>query len=108
MGPCRGCLLSFRSTRSADVGQSVADSRYEYQVSDKSRLAAVMLGAILPFFGLCGVHRIYTGHVLIGILQLIHLRRVSYLADDRRRSLARRFARRRQRPTLGRLVGCYP
>jgi TM2 domain-containing membrane protein YozV len=51
--------------------QSVADSRYGYQVSNKSRLAAVMLGAILPFFGLCGVHRIYTGHVLIGILQLV-------------------------------------
>ena len=48
--------------------QSVADPRY--QVSDKSRLVAVMLGAILPFFGLCGVQRIYTGHVFIGILQL--------------------------------------
>jgi predicted Zn finger-like uncharacterized protein len=48
--------------------QHVADPRY--QVSDKSRMTAVMLGAILPFFGLCGVQRIYTGHVVIGLLQL--------------------------------------
>jgi TM2 domain-containing membrane protein YozV len=45
-------------------------SNHRYAVSDKSRLSAVMLGIILPFFGLCGIHRIYTGHVLIGLLQL--------------------------------------
>ncbi len=47
-----------------------ADVPYSHEVSDKSRLGAVLLGSILPFFGLCGIHRIYTGHVLIGILQL--------------------------------------
>ncbi len=41
--------------------------------SDRSFVVAVLLGVLLPFFGINGVHRIYTGHIGIGILQLITL-----------------------------------
>ncbi len=40
-------------------------------VSDKSRLVAGLLGLLLPLLGLNGVHRLYTGHIGLGILMLI-------------------------------------
>jgi hypothetical protein len=40
-------------------------------VSERSRLVAGLLGLLLPLFGLFGVHRLYTGHVGMGLLMLI-------------------------------------
>ncbi len=40
-------------------------------VSDKSKLVAGLLGLLLPVVGLYGVHRLYTGHIALGILMLI-------------------------------------
>lgn len=40
-------------------------------VSDRSRLVAGLLGLLLPILGFNGVHRLYTGHILIGVLMLI-------------------------------------
>lgn len=42
-----------------------------YQLSDKSRLVAGLLGLLLPLVGIHGVHRLYTGHIGLGILMLI-------------------------------------
>lgn len=41
------------------------------ELSDKSRLVAGLLGLLLPLAGLYGVHRLYTGHILIGVLMLV-------------------------------------
>ncbi len=35
----------------------------------KSKFLTMMLAVGLPIFGICGVHRIYTGHIGIGIAQ---------------------------------------
>ncbi|EME21826.1 TM2 domain-containing protein [Rhodococcus triatomae] len=40
-------------------------------LSDKSRTAAGLLQVLLPFVGLCGVGRIYTGSTTIGLIQLL-------------------------------------
>ncbi|MFW6169327.1 MAG: TM2 domain-containing protein [Planctomycetota bacterium] len=40
-------------------------------VSEKSRLVAGLLGLLLPLVGLHGVHRLYTGHIGLGILMFI-------------------------------------
>jgi TM2 domain-containing membrane protein YozV len=40
-------------------------------VSEKSRLVAGLLGLLLPLAGIYGVHRLYTGHIGLGILMLI-------------------------------------
>jgi len=40
-------------------------------VNDKSRLVAGLLGLLLPLVGLYGVHRLYTGHIALGILMFI-------------------------------------
>jgi len=40
------------------------------QLSDRSRLVAVLLG-LLALFGLNGIHRFYTGHIGLGVLMLI-------------------------------------
>jgi TM2 domain-containing membrane protein YozV len=41
------------------------------RTSDRSRLIAGLLGLLLPLVGLNGVHRLYTGHIGLGILMLI-------------------------------------
>jgi TM2 domain-containing membrane protein YozV len=41
------------------------------RVSDRSRLIAGLLGLLLPLVGLNGIHRLYTGHIGLGILMLI-------------------------------------
>jgi TM2 domain-containing membrane protein YozV/uncharacterized protein YbaR (Trm112 family) len=41
------------------------------RLSDRSRLVAGLLGLLLPLVGLNGVHRLYTGHIGLGILMLI-------------------------------------
>ena len=41
------------------------------RLSDRSRLIAGLLGLLLPLVGLNGVHRFYTGHILLGILLLV-------------------------------------
>lgn len=64
-------LTSFRPTA---CEAPAADPRNPYDprsVSDKSRLVAGLLGLLLPLVGLYGVHRLYTGHILLGILMFI-------------------------------------
>lgn len=39
--------------------------------SDKSKVAAGLLQLLLPWVGICGVGRLYTGHVAIGLSQLL-------------------------------------
>ena len=39
--------------------------------SDKSKVAAGLLQLLLPFVGICGVGRLYAGHMAIGLIQLI-------------------------------------
>lgn len=39
--------------------------------SDKTRTTAGLLSLLLPFVGVCGVGRLYTGHVGLGLTQLI-------------------------------------
>ncbi|MGM0486428.1 MAG: NINE protein [Planctomycetota bacterium] len=40
-------------------------------VSEKSRLVAGLLGLLMPLVGLYGIHRLYTGHIGLGILMFI-------------------------------------
>ncbi|MEV6966912.1 hypothetical protein AB0M47_17525 [Hamadaea sp. NPDC051192] len=40
-------------------------------VSDKGKLAAGLLQLLLPLVGVCGVGRLYAGHVGIGLTQLL-------------------------------------
>ncbi len=44
---------------------------YPGPVSDKSRLVAGLLGLLMPLAGFFGVHRLYTGHIGMGVLMLI-------------------------------------
>jgi TM2 domain-containing membrane protein YozV len=39
--------------------------------SDKTKVAAGLLQLLLPFVGICGVGRLYAGHMAIGLIQLI-------------------------------------
>jgi TM2 domain-containing membrane protein YozV len=39
--------------------------------SDKSKVTAGLLQLLLPFVGVCGVGRLYAGHIAIGIVQLV-------------------------------------
>ena len=48
-----------------------APTQYGPQVSERSRLVAGLLGLLLPLAGIYGVHRLYTGHIGLGILMLI-------------------------------------
>ncbi|MHB0956510.1 MAG: TM2 domain-containing protein [Pirellulaceae bacterium] len=41
------------------------------RLSERSRLVAGLLGLLLPLVGLNGIHRLYTGHIGLGILMLI-------------------------------------
>jgi TM2 domain-containing membrane protein YozV len=40
-------------------------------LSDRSRLVAGLLGLLLPVVGIFGVHRLYTGHIGLGVLMLV-------------------------------------
>lgn len=37
----------------------------------KSKLATMLLCTVPAAFGFCGVHRFYTGHIMIGVAQLL-------------------------------------
>ncbi len=39
--------------------------------SDKSKMVAGLLNILLPFVGICGVGRFYTGHIGLGVAQLL-------------------------------------
>lgn len=39
--------------------------------SDKSKMVAGLLNILLSFVGLCGVGRFYTGHIGLGVAQLL-------------------------------------
>lgn len=39
--------------------------------SDKSKTAAGLMQLLLPFVGICGVGRLYAGHMAIGLVQLL-------------------------------------
>lgn len=39
--------------------------------SDKSKMVAGLLNILLPLVGICGVGRFYTGHIGLGIAQLL-------------------------------------
>ncbi|CAN5476464.1 hypothetical protein BH11ACT8_BH11ACT8_06280 [soil metagenome] len=39
--------------------------------SDKSKTTAGLLQLLLPFVGICGVGRLYSGYTTIGVLQLV-------------------------------------
>src|SRR4051794_11762934 len=39
--------------------------------SDKSKVTAGLLQILLPFVGICGVGRLYAGHIGIGLAQLL-------------------------------------
>jgi TM2 domain-containing membrane protein YozV len=41
------------------------------RTSDRSRLVAGLLGLLLPLVGINGAHRLYTGHIGLGILMMI-------------------------------------
>ena len=41
-----------------------------FRVSGRSRLVTLLL-SLLIFFGICGVHRIYAGKVITGIIQFL-------------------------------------
>jgi len=41
------------------------------RTSERSRLIAGLLGLLLPLVGINGVHRLYTGHIGLGILMMI-------------------------------------
>ncbi len=57
--------------RQAPAGRPLVAART--QVSQRSRLVAGLLGLLLPLVGLNGVHRLYTGHIGLGILLLFTL-----------------------------------
>ena len=37
----------------------------------KSKMVTILLAIIPSMFGVCGIHRFYTGHIVIGILQFL-------------------------------------
>jgi hypothetical protein len=39
--------------------------------SDKSKMVAGLLNILLPLVGICGVGRFYTGHIGMGVAQLL-------------------------------------
>jgi hypothetical protein len=39
--------------------------------SDKSKMVAGLLNILLPLLGICGVGRFYTGHIGLGVAQLL-------------------------------------
>lgn len=39
--------------------------------SDKSKMVAGLLNILLPFIGICGVGRFYTGHIGLGVAQFL-------------------------------------
>jgi hypothetical protein len=39
--------------------------------SDKSKMVAGLLNILLPLVGICGVGRFYTGHIGLGVAQLL-------------------------------------
>ncbi len=41
-----------------------------FRVSGRSRLVTLLL-SLLIFFGICGIHRIYAGKVITGIIQFL-------------------------------------
>ena len=48
---------------------SFAQPAYGY--SDKSKVVAGLLQVLLPFIGICGVGRLYAGHIGLGLTQLL-------------------------------------
>lgn len=59
---CTGCNRRFR------VGETVSDIPVRLEVSSKNRLAFILLGLFLGYFG---VHNFYAGYVGRGIAQLL-------------------------------------
>ncbi len=58
--------------RTETTDASSAASPFQTEAfSDRSRLVAGLLGLLLPLVGIWGVHRLYTGHITIGILMLV-------------------------------------
>lgn len=57
--------------------QAYGTSPYPY--SSKSKTTAGLLQLLLPFVGICGVGRLYAGHITIGLIQLIGLIVSSFL-----------------------------
>jgi TM2 domain-containing membrane protein YozV len=47
------------------------DPRTGEILSDKSKVTAGLLQLLLPFVGICGVGRLYAGHMAIGLIQLL-------------------------------------
>ena len=45
-------------------------NNYNNNKEGKSRDIAILLGILPALFGFCGIHRLYTGHIGIGLLQL--------------------------------------
>lgn len=39
--------------------------------SDKSKMVAGLLNLLLPFIGICGIGRFYTGHIGLGVAQFL-------------------------------------
>lgn len=37
----------------------------------KSKMITILLAILPSMFGICGIHRFYTGHIVIGILQFL-------------------------------------
>ena len=56
---------------SAPYGYGAPSGAYGMTVSDKSKTTAGLLQLLLPFVGICGVGRLYAGHLGIGLTQLI-------------------------------------
>ncbi|MDE0777400.1 TM2 domain-containing protein [Nocardioides sp.] len=54
-------------------GYGASPGPYGRGVSDKSKTTAGLLQLLLPFVGVCGVGRLYAGHLGIGLTQLIGL-----------------------------------
>ncbi len=46
------------------------NQQYTQNNNSKSKGTTALLAILAPFFGFCGIHRFYTGHIGIGLIQL--------------------------------------
>ena len=71
---CNECGKEIKEKAVVCVNCGVAVNRSRPRVANEKKMFIAILLNLLPFFvGLSGIHRFYTGHIGIGVIQLLTL-----------------------------------